>query len=134
MYTIEGFEQLTQQQIFDMSAKHMLSLDKRSMIPGCGGDMACSYAGTGCAASVFLTDKGKKYLEGNWHSLIAFHGISPYQCTLVASLQQIHDNAPDGQGRSDGDKTTYLAHCRYHLTKLASEYNLSTAVLEDTEQ
>lgn len=93
---IPGFEQLTPQQVFDISAAHLLKQGKRSMAPN-GND--CAYRGVGglqCAAGPFVTDD---FARGNniisWQRLAEEGAVPKTNLGLICMLQYAHDKAYD---------------------------------------
>lgn len=118
--TIPGFEDMTAQQVFDMSAAHLLRQMVRSEKPG-----ACLYRSgeLACAAGVFLTDAGAEIADSMggsdgspWDRVVAAKIAPSTNESLIGSLQAIHDfREPDEWRRA--------------LRLLAKEYNLNHAVL-----
>lgn len=93
---IEGFEQLTLQQIFDMSLNHLRTTRVKSVAPLTS---SCLYGGTGCAAAPFLKPEKRKELDDtgswSWISLVE-EGIVPgHMRGQIRSIQAIHDNCSD---------------------------------------
>jgi len=92
--TIPGFENMTAQQVFDMSASHLLKQMGRSQ----SDSEACLYRGPNglkCAAGVFLTDEGAEAAdnscENTWGGVVARRIAPPENESLIESLQNIHD-------------------------------------------
>lgn len=123
--TIPGFESLTAQQVFDMSAKHLLTQMKQSK----KGNF-CVYSGEGglkCAAGIFLTEEGAKECDkfgeedaegSGWAALLRATMVPPQNAELIECLQDIHD---DRNGPSEW---------RYKLICLANEYSLDASVCQ----
>lgn len=120
---IEGFTELTQQQIFDMAAKHIGSTGKQST----NFSGSCVYGGSGCNAAPLLTATGKEVGDmgfSDWLKL-ADHGDVPnHEAEFIAALQEAHDNCykPDGWAF----KWDYDSNMRV----LAHEFKLNTAELD----
>ena len=105
--TIPGFEQLTAQQVFDMSASHLLKQMEQSLLPGWlenSPNGRCLYRGDHglkCAAGVFLTDGGAKKCDeydddegsgSGWVALTIAGLVPNTNVDLILRLQLIHDN------------------------------------------
>lgn len=118
--TIEGFEDLTQQQMFDMSARHVLSTGQKSM--GKGG--VCQYGGVGCAASPFLRPEKRELMdsdESGWDNLYDDKFVPSHQHDLVCAMQSAHDNSKDND---------FIVNFKVAMRKVAAEFDLSDAVLD----
>ena len=103
--TIEGFESLTSQQAFDLSASHILKTKQKSVrldqSPNGGTPIqSCVYSGIGCAASVFLKDdetrakcdnRAGKAGGSSWYALCGSGLVDPANAVLISLLQQAHD-------------------------------------------
>ena len=89
--TIDGFEKLTAQQVFDISAKHLLTQMEKSE----GTDKVCRYRGTEgrmCAAGPFLKDESVHDCEGGiWVHLIEYKLVPSSNSELIQHLQWVHD-------------------------------------------
>lgn len=91
--TIDGFEQLSKQQMFDMAVSHIKSTGVKS----CKLSGNCIYSGTGCNASIFIkpdfhnnADEGV-YGGSSWVTL-AKNGVVPlHEYRFVSDLQSAHD-------------------------------------------
>ena len=136
--TIDGFESMTPQQIFDLSAKHMLTTKKKSV----SDNGLCVYSGIGCAASVFLKDdearrycdalnpdaaEGKPSSESGWESLVNL-GLAPKEhLQLLMALQITHDGL-DGS-EDDVFFSTWLKSIR----NIARSSELDASILDQGE-
>ena len=96
--TIDGFEHLTPQQVFDISKNHLLTQNEKSMVQGesaSAGIKICAYRGENskmCAAGPFLKDEEASKCEGNdWTSLYKYHLVPSIHSELVTALQDVHD-------------------------------------------
>ena len=94
--TIEGFEQLTAQQMFDMSLAHLRRTGVKSK-----NEFSCMYGGTGCAAAPFLRPDKRDFadqqsdMEGvSWVELVDRGFVPNTHFVLIAALQRAHDRAP----------------------------------------
>ena len=104
--TIPGFEQLTAQQVFDMSASHLLKQMEQSRDPRIRQNAPnglCLYrndAGLKCAAGVFLTEERAKECDlydncgtgSGWKVLVEVGLVPKPNCDLIDRLQKLHDN------------------------------------------
>jgi hypothetical protein len=137
---IKGFESLSKQQMFDMSARHVLKNGRASykaLKDHEGREMSsgtCVYSGIGCAAAPFLTPEARKKLIGRWEDGLVYGGLVPsYEAGFVQSLQDCHDNAkrtPPGTMKGDRD-TLFLKDYRSRMRWLASVEGLNADVLEE---
>lgn len=120
--TIEGFEQLTKQQMFDMSVEHISKTRKKSVKEGEWGSSTCSYSGIGCAAAPFIRPELRESAEGNsWHVLSRDGRVPLHNSDLVQELQDCHDAA----------RTEYfMRDWKYGMKQLAVRENLSTEKLD----
>jgi len=127
--TIPGFEQLTAQQVFDMSASHLLKQMEQSrepqVLPSAPSGL-CLYrneAGLKCAAGVFLTDAGAEECDaydncgsGSGWGTLSDAGLVPNTNErLILHLQDTHDNHWPSEWRA----------C---LIRLAAEFGLDDSV------
>lgn len=91
--TIEGFEQLSKQQLFDMSLAHIRSTRKKST-----QGSKCVYSGPGCAAAPFIRPEFRAYADrrkGTTWDQLQEEGLVPsHEYVFVNSLQLCHDNSP----------------------------------------
>ena len=136
-HTIDGFETLTAQQIFDMSAKHILSTGKPSMV-----NNTCVYSGSGCGASIFLKEESRPVMDNimnddnnssGWVTLTAHQHVSPHQSGLVMDLQNAHDNAaqyvsPRQSGLVMDLDEAFMTHWKRRMFSIANQYGLNTDV------
>lgn len=133
--TIPGFDELTKQQMFDMSAKHIGSTGVQSR----DSDGNCVYGGNGCAAAPFLTEEGKAIGDertikaqnsmaesgGGWWALTKEQLVSKHNSDFICRLQDAHDTTP---AFADNDEF----HKNYDsiMRNLAREHNLNTEALD----
>lgn len=113
--TIDGFENLTPQQVFDISKNHLLAQNRKSRTDAPEGEGFCAYRGQNgamCAAGPFLKDEEASKCEGdNWYSLNQAHKVPAAHYDLVYALQEVHDyNEPRSWERA--------------LKRVAEDFNL----------
>lgn len=126
--TIEGFEKLSQQEIFDMSVAHIASTRKKSM-----DGSQCVYSGSGCAAACFLKPECRERADSaepthatfagssGWYGL-QINGLVPvHEADLVAWLQECHDDAPE---------EIFMQQWKENMVDLAAMCGLSTEKLD----
>jgi hypothetical protein len=127
--TIPSFKSMSAQEVFDMSAGHLLKQGKQ-----CQDDTeTCLYRGENgmaCAAGVFLTDEGAKAADNpkemlghscptaGWEHLVFLEAVPCKHVELIRALQGIHDYI-----LPSGWKT--------RLSELADRENLSDAVCHE---
>lgn len=118
--TIEGFESLTKQQLFDISLTHIRTTRERSM----KDDINCTYQGTGCAAAPFIrpdqraaADVGRDDRASSaWEVLVEELLVPEHEREFVQRLQSCHDNASTRH---------FMPSYEGHMEKLAKEYSLT---------
>lgn len=121
--TIRGFEKYTLQQIFNMSAAHLLTTRERSERPSGG----CIYSGIGCAAAPFIRQSEHARCDrlsmdssvangSGWLDLQDANLVPSHFAQQIAALQGIHDHHPVRDWSAE-------------LQKFAIQYNLNTSVL-----
>lgn len=125
---IEGFEELTEQQMFDMSLDHIDATRKASLCP----DGGCIYGGSGCNAAPFLTPEGRiyadtKYQGMGWSTLVDRGEVPKHNEGLIYALQGAHDYAAARHG-SDTERfmLTYVSR----MADAAGVYKLDTTKLK----
>lgn len=116
---IEGFNSLTKQQIFDMAAKHVLSNGRACYING-----ACSYAGIGCAASVFLHEEVRSTTIGSWSYIMNLEGGSRHESQLIQQIQWVHDDF------ANLDADDFIEQFVKGMREIADRFSLNTEVLD----
>lgn len=115
-HTIEGFEQLSKQQLFDMAAAHVLKNGRPSRaITG-----VCTYGGIGCAAAPFLKPESREALHGSWSTLIELGSVPAHEGQFVQELQCCHDTAHRD--------VLFISDFQHKMLYLADEYGLSASV------
>lgn len=121
---IEGFENLTRQQIFDMSAKHIIQQGRPGWDPISAG---CSYS-KGCAASIFIPEEDRSFADtvGAWR----FLPIDEYETSdFVHALQIAHDDSiHDNECERVADEV-FMRTWRARMMELAAREDLDTSVL-----
>ena len=129
--TIDGFESLTKQQMFDISAKHILAAGKCSA----NDQGTCSYAGSGCAAAPFIREDQREIADGldisgwgtGWKSLSDNGHVPKHEDDFVVRLQLCHDDAITVSSEEDFN---FMELWEDSMRILAAEHGLSTAVLD----
>ena len=104
--TIPGFEDLTQQQMFDMSLAHIRktrvkSYGKVEATDGYGPHLvdSCKYSGSGCNAAPFIREECRAEADcANgpfspcWRGLYDKGRVPKHEVLFVTQLQQVHDD------------------------------------------
>lgn len=129
--TIEGFESLTGQQVFDMAAKHILTKGA----PGWSAKRKVCRYNEGCAASVFIKPEQRQYADtdgGSWGVLAKCLMVPEHHVDFIRAIQRVHDgaanNASDyGDGPMDND--VFMVRWSYDMKALGQKYGLNTSVL-----
>lgn len=90
---IPGFDNLTRQQMFDISLAHIRTTRTQSM-----EDYVCMYTGSGCAAAPFIEPESRAAMDDHaartgWRDLICEYDVSSHEADFVAELQCCHDLA-----------------------------------------
>ena len=120
--TIEGFEQLTEQEAFDISAKHVLKNGRQSVK---NDGYKCVYTGIGCGASPFIREEHRARCDegvaNGWTGLASQHLVPEHLKDVVHKLQRCHDYA---------DKTNFVEDYKTRMASVANDLNLNPAVLE----
>ena len=119
--TIEGFESLTKQQMFDMSAKYVLANGRRST-----NDGGCIYSGIGCAAAPFIKpeyreDADRAEAGSSWSFLCSADLVPGHNSGLVSAMQQCHDSA---------GSACFVGDFKKRMLEVAKWFNLSADVLK----
>lgn len=130
--TIDGFEQLSRQQLFDMSAAHILKTGVQSRLRSrrcCAPDdvTVCSYSGTGCAAAPFLKEEFREKADraGSWSRLHrgGIGNVPLHETLFVSKLQICHDRYECDSERD------FMTHWHHAMKQLAEEYQLDASIL-----
>lgn len=125
---IDGFEDLTQEQMFDMSLDHIATTRKASLCP----DGGCIYGGSGCNAAPFLTPEGRiyadtKYRGMGWGTLVDKGEVPKHHEGIIYALQGAHDYAAVRHGSDTvGFMLTYVSR----MAEIAGGYKLDTTKLQ----
>lgn len=125
MITLRTLRQASLQEIFDQAARHLLAQNAHSralVASGLGHEsMTCAYRGKGglkCAIGVFISDdEYRPEWEGKDAEVVCAEYSTPDQLSLLSELQTVHD-------------FTSVDSWRWELAEVASEANLSRAVLD----
>lgn len=127
LLTIDGFETLTRQQLFDMSAKHIMAQGR----PGMASTGNCSYS-QGCAASIFIKPEliAEADSGGSWDDLEREEYVPETNSDFVNQLQLAHDRAALTSLRDDSsDLSGFMADWSQRMHDLAKVYGLNTEAL-----
>ena len=130
LLTIDGFETLTRQQLFDMSASHIMTQGK----PGMASTGNCSYS-QGCAASVFIKPEliAEADSGGSWDDLEREEYVPETNSDFVNKLQLAHDRAALAALASLRDDSSdlggFMADWSQRMRDIAKVYNLNTEAL-----
>lgn len=124
--TIQEFESLTPQEVFDRAATHIATTRQKSVKDLYYGSGGCTYAGSGCNAAIFIREEEREKADwigsGRWESLYD-NGSVPYSnLNLIIALQLAHDNA-GSWGES------FLEEYICNMNIVATKYNLSANAL-----
>lgn len=121
--TIEGFDQLSKQELFDMSVAHVgQTRTKSTTIKG------CAYSGTGCAAAPFLKPENRTVADNmlmmgtSWLSLVEMEKVPRHEHLFVVRLQACHDGSPEGD--------SFMHMWTFSMRQLAEQHGLSTEKLD----
>jgi hypothetical protein len=119
-FAIDGFENLSQQQMFDISAAHLLQTGQKSYSEE---NEACSYSGSGCAAAPFLKEEFRKVADnkGIWSNLVYFKNVPENHSYFVEKLQHAHDRA-NGFG--------FLEDWKVKMREVATQFELDDSILD----
>lgn len=127
-YVIEGFENLTPQEVFDKAARHVIANGEQNLAEEEGREYpVCSYKGKGCAAAVFLTEEARQTLVGSWSRLWSEGFVPGCNYQLIVGIQQCHDSYASFNESSE----EFLRYFADEMECVADNYGLSTKVLED---
>lgn len=100
-WTIDEFPNLTAQEIFERSVRHVMKNGGPSVV-FVYGRSACRYGGIGCGAAPFLTPEGRRLADGaagggssiTWKGLVARKYVPDSEHHyLIEALQSSHDAA-----------------------------------------
>ncbi len=126
--TIEGFENLSEQDIFDLAVAHIGETRTKSV----DINDQCVYGGDGCNAAPLIRPEyrgkadtwspGWGELEGSGWNILVSTGLVPDKCAeFILVLQGCHDNAPEGQD--------FVPHWKKSMEELAAKFNLNASKL-----
>lgn len=127
-YVIEGFENLTPQEVFDMGARQVIANGEQNLAKEDGREgLICSYKGKGCAAAVFLTEEARQTLVGSWPRLWSEGFVPDCNYGLISEIQTCHDTYCSANESPE----EFLRYFADEMERVADNYGLSTKVLED---
>ena len=123
MYTIDGFDSLTEQQIFDMAVEHIGKTRKKSYVPDSSGN-GCKYTGSGCNAVPLLKPEYRHAADnhGSWVTLINNNLVTDTNSLFISRMQFAHDSAIS-------TPSEFMADWYKNMTALAETYKLDTTKL-----
>lgn len=127
--TLDGFETMSEQQIFDVAVKHIAETRVPSLRKGLGAANVCSYMGTGCNAAPLIKPEMRELAEncGSWQDVVG-HELAPLKHErFMMALQDAHDRAARVL---DLENPNFLAHWKKNMRKLANKNGLCTEELE----
>lgn len=119
--TIDGFEELTEQQLFDMSVNHIRKKGKPAVTSLVSSlQRRCSYE-HGCAASVFIDKQFISVAEdnGSWLTLFNRKLVPVTYFNLIFELQIAHDSNAFGVTSEN-----FLKKFECSVKNIAEKYNL----------
>ena len=122
-YTIEGFEQLTKEQLLIMSVTHVLTTQEKSNTKG-----TCKYAGIGCAASPFLREECREEADdmaGSWEALSDIGLVPNVNSGFINEMQRAHDWARSRKG------VLFVGEYMFRIGIVCAIYNISALVVSD---
>jgi hypothetical protein len=121
--TIEGFESMSKQQLFDMALAHVRSTRTKSVR---SGTRTCVYGGVGCAASQFIRPEEREgadeiHNHGGcaWRWLVNNCYVPEHEWDFVEMLQECHDRCGSDSGEA------FVDEFESDMAVLARTYNLS---------
>ncbi len=122
-FTIDGFEQLTEQQIFDIAVDHIQNTRTRSY----RGEVGCVYGGSGCAAAALLKPEHRDAADkvGSWVALAYTEAVPSHLKNFIKQIQWAHD--------STGTGDEFMPDWNDKMRKIALVHNLDTSKLEVME-
>lgn len=122
-YTIEGFEQLTKEQLLIMSVTHVLTTQEKSHTKG-----LCTYAGIGCAASPFLREECREEADlkaGSWEALSDIGLVPGANSGFITELQRAHDWARSKKG------ALFIGEYMFRIGILCANHKIKSLVVSD---
>lgn len=119
--TIEGFESLTNQQMFDMAVAHIAGTRQQSYKDG-----TCCYSGTGCNAAPFIKPEKRLAADshGGWSMLVSHGLVSNHAEEFIEDLQDAHDRALRGN---------FMPEWKERMQSLAWRYDLDQTSINAVE-
>lgn len=126
--TIEGFEKLSQQQIFDISVGHILNTRKKSLEIS---RHRCVYSGSGCAAAPFIRPDMREFCDNQagagsgWWELMGSGLVPSGNERLISDLQSAHDGAYEKQ---------FMPNFKKVARRIAERYKLSTRLIDEDDK
>lgn len=130
--TIEGFESLTHQELFNRSATHILANGPSwdEALP------ACRYSGSGCAVAVFIREDLRELADakfGAWRNGINMRLVPNHEGDLIREMQVAHDatcQAARHETNNSVDRDAFMVQWTHRMRNIAEAYNLNASVLD----
>lgn len=123
--TIDGFDTLSKQEIFDTCVDHMAAVKRPSL-----SRKTCAYTGPGCNVAPFIKRENRREADilGVWESMVELDKVPTHECDMMVRLQTIHDDSAVLYNTLNPHP--FLEAWREDMLVLASEYGLDTGKLE----
>jgi len=134
LVTIPNLTSLSKQELFDMSARHIIAQGKQSARYN-EGTGSCVYSGSGCAAAPFILPEMRAMADGfgAWRVLVREELAPSHEATFIRELQACHDNNAWDRSKPrnpPAEPTAFLIGWRASMGRLAEKYNLNIAALD----
>lgn len=120
--TIDGFENLSEQEIFDISLTHVRKNGTPS-VTFRHGTFGCIYSGIGCAAAPFIKLEYRETADdtgGAWGELLQNKMVPNNNFIFMSKIQNAHDSA--AVTKMDGEKFIKLFNS--DMFQISRNYNL----------
>ena len=123
----EALEQMTEQEVFDVTVRHLLEQGEQSLLsvadtpPAAFGQALCAYSGTDglcCAAAPFIRKYSTDLERTIWQEVIDTGAASSANMDLITRLQRVHD-------------TKQVEKWYSCLSSVAEVFKLNTKILEE---
>lgn len=128
--TIEGFESLSKQDMFDKAAAHIIANGPSFNI----ALDACRYGGSGCAAAVFIREDLRAIADqhGSWRTLETMRLVPLHNFELIRSLQDTHDGSVLA-AKDNGviDHNNFFTLWQAEMKTIAKFHGLSSAAVDN---
>lgn len=113
-----NLEEMTEQEVFDAAAKHLMEQSEQSLYSE-DGDF-CIYKGDNkcCAAAIFIQGYDEKMESKIWYKLVSKFDQSDKHLNMVMHLQSVHDENEPSEWKKE-------------LERLSEYFDFNTDILED---